>query len=355
MRGTIGYIAPEVFCRTFGDVSYKSEANQMMVLEEVGKKRELKSKAQVICTFPNTYKELENEEPEVGINMIGMDEDDNQLKRKIIAVSLWCIQPVPSSRPSMSRVVQMLEESPDSIEAGMEDSKLVSTPLSATTAVLINYLGLTCADVGYSVNKLFPFMQHPTSEHWTTLKCLLWYLASTSHLGILVFVDPVPYEDQDDYVSTIGYILYFGSALISGAPRNQKHYPHNILLDEQFCPKILDFGLVKLTSEDKQSKISMSGMRGTIGYNALEFLELLAMSLKNQMSGMMVLEVIGSRKKASNQVNLWCIQPVPTSRPSMSRVMQMLEVLSQLRFNSTYASASIPLPGYNGILLHHLQ
>ncbi|GKD77269.1 protein kinase-like domain, concanavalin A-like lectin/glucanase domain protein, partial [Tanacetum coccineum] len=43
--------------------------------------------------------------------------------------------------------------------------------------------------------------------------------------------------------------------------------PHNILLDQNMCPKILDFGLAKLFP-DERSKISMSHMRGTPGYIA---------------------------------------------------------------------------------------
>ena len=45
--------------------------------------------------------------------------------------------------------------------------------------------------------------------------------------------------------------------------------PHNILLDENFCLKIFDFGLAKIYSRE-DSIISMVEARGTIGYIAPE-------------------------------------------------------------------------------------
>jgi len=41
--------------------------------------------------------------------------------------------------------------------------------------------------------------------------------------------------------------------------------PHNILLYQDFCPKISDFGLAKLCL-NKESAVSIVSARGTIGY-----------------------------------------------------------------------------------------
>ncbi|KAL8140093.1 hypothetical protein V2J09_006114 [Rumex salicifolius] len=143
--------------------------------------------------------------------------------------------------------------------------------------------------------------------------------------------------------------------------------PHNILLDEDFCPKIYDFGLAKVSQQNKQSKVSMSGIRGTIGYIAPEMFcrHFGDVSYKADVYsyGMMVLEIIGSRRRQGDNpggsseivfpqwiyeqlehgddqnlndeekvlkkkmilVSLWCIQTVPSCRPSMSSVLQMLE------------------------------
>ncbi|KAE8722324.1 putative receptor-like protein kinase [Hibiscus syriacus] len=75
--------------------------------------------------------------------------------------------------------------------------------------------------------------------------------------------------------------------------------PHNILLDENFCPKISDFGLSKLC-KTKESVVSMACARGTIGYIAPEVFcrNFGGVSYKSDVYsyGMLILEMVGGRK-----------------------------------------------------------
>ncbi|KAI9088118.1 hypothetical protein K1719_030095 [Acacia pycnantha] len=146
--------------------------------------------------------------------------------------------------------------------------------------------------------------------------------------------------------------------------------PHNILLDEKFCPKITDFGLAKLCPSRK-SIISLAEARGTFGYLAPEVWNrnIGGVSCKCDVYsyGVMLLDIAGVQKDVTidsnypienyvlgsvydkleqskdlgqNGVNmteqndfakkitivgLWCMQTFPTQRPTMSRVIEMLE------------------------------
>nr|XP_043611254.1 LEAF RUST 10 DISEASE-RESISTANCE LOCUS RECEPTOR-LIKE PROTEIN KINASE-like 2.1 [Erigeron canadensis] len=147
--------------------------------------------------------------------------------------------------------------------------------------------------------------------------------------------------------------------------------PHNILLDEDFCPKIADFGLAKLHSR-KDSIVSMLEARGTIGYIAPEVFNrnFGGVSHKSDVYsyGMLILEMVGGRKNVDagvgsghtseiyfpywiysrlksdeylldsittaeendharkmTIVGLWCIQTDPNQRPSINEAIEMLE------------------------------
>ncbi|XP_041003281.1 PR5-like receptor kinase isoform X2 [Juglans microcarpa x Juglans regia] len=113
MRGTAGFIAPEVFSRNFGGVSHKSDVYSygMLVLEMVGGRKNFQSGASHTSEiyFPHwIYNKLQQQESFVNTFGDITDVEEDTIK-KLIIVSLWCIQTNPSDRPSMARVIEMLE------------------------------------------------------------------------------------------------------------------------------------------------------------------------------------------------------------------------------------------------------
>ncbi|KAI3717524.1 hypothetical protein L1987_69200 [Smallanthus sonchifolius] len=113
MRGTPGYIAPELFSRNFGEVSHKSDVYSygMMILEMVGGRKNIEIGVDHTheIYFPHwIYKKVELHEEQLGLHGIVSDEE-NGIARKMIIVGLWCIQTNPLSRPTITKVLEMLE------------------------------------------------------------------------------------------------------------------------------------------------------------------------------------------------------------------------------------------------------
>ncbi|KAI3850402.1 hypothetical protein MKX03_029845 [Papaver bracteatum] len=110
-RGTIGYMAPELFYRSIGGVSYKSDVYSfgMLLMEMVGRRKNLnpsvENSSQVY--FPSwIYNQLNQGE---AIEIEDATKEENEIAKKLIIVALWCIQLKPIDRPSMTKVVEMLE------------------------------------------------------------------------------------------------------------------------------------------------------------------------------------------------------------------------------------------------------
>ncbi|KAF8091612.1 hypothetical protein N665_0441s0019 [Sinapis alba] len=122
-RGTIGYIAPELFSRMYGRVSHKSDVYSygMLVLEMIGARNKDRDDQEVGCStssmyFPEwIYKDLEIRGSRRLVEN-GVSSEEEEMVRKMTLVGLWCIQSSPSDRPPMNRVVEMMEGSVDALE-----------------------------------------------------------------------------------------------------------------------------------------------------------------------------------------------------------------------------------------------
>ncbi|CAN6937593.1 unnamed protein product [Brassica oleracea] len=121
-RGTIGYIAPEVFSKVYGGVSYKSDVYSygMLVLEMIGARTktwtEDTSSSTSSMYFPEwIYRDLEKGDNGRLIED-GINNEEEEIVKKMTLVGLWCIQSWPSSRPTMNRVVEMMEGNLNSLE-----------------------------------------------------------------------------------------------------------------------------------------------------------------------------------------------------------------------------------------------
>ncbi|XP_047953011.1 G-type lectin S-receptor-like serine/threonine-protein kinase LECRK2, partial [Salvia hispanica] len=141
--------------------------------------------------------------------------------------------------------------------------------------------------------------------------------------------------------------------------------PQNILMDNKWCAKISDFGLAKLLKQDQTN--TYTEIRGTKGYVAPEWYQKQAITVKADVYsfGVMLLEIICCRKcvdwsmseeeaileewvydcyvtgKIGNlvgdemveerkmermvKIGIWCVQYDPSLRPTMKKVLLMLE------------------------------
>ncbi|XP_072992568.1 G-type lectin S-receptor-like serine/threonine-protein kinase At2g19130 [Typha latifolia] len=144
--------------------------------------------------------------------------------------------------------------------------------------------------------------------------------------------------------------------------------PENILLDEELCPKVADFGMAKLIGHEFSR--ALTTLRGTLGYLAPEWIAGTAITPKSDVYsfGMLLLEIISGKRnrevsedrlcpyfpalaatklhegeviclldeRLEGKANMeeigracriacWCIQDQEVSRPTMGYVVQQLE------------------------------
>ncbi|ESW33173.1 hypothetical protein PHAVU_001G048800 [Phaseolus vulgaris] len=117
-RGTIGYMAPELFYKNIGGISHKADVYSfgMLLMEMASKRKNLNPHADHSSQiyFPLWIYDHIREGEDVDVENV--TEEENKIAKKMIIVALWCIQLKPNDRPSMNKVVKMLEGDIEELE-----------------------------------------------------------------------------------------------------------------------------------------------------------------------------------------------------------------------------------------------
>ncbi|WOG89809.1 hypothetical protein DCAR_0209048 [Daucus carota subsp. sativus] len=110
-RGTMGYMAPEMFYKNIGGISYKADVYSfgMLLMEMAGRRKNSNPFVDHVSQvhFPSWVYNQFSEGKE--LEMEDVTQEERKLVKKMIIVALWCIQMKPSDRPPMNKVIEMLE------------------------------------------------------------------------------------------------------------------------------------------------------------------------------------------------------------------------------------------------------
>ncbi|KAG8502331.1 hypothetical protein CXB51_000317 [Gossypium anomalum] len=230
-RGTIGYIAPELVYKNLGGISYKADVCSfgMLLMEMVGRRKNVNAFANHTSQiyFPSwIYDRLDQEED---LELRDVSNDEKVIVKKLVITTFWCIQLLPSDRPSMSKVLKMLES----------DVELLNMPPKPFHQLPLE----TSMDVHSSENT----NDELTTSLDTRLLASQRKIYCDEDVGCLVsFFVVTMIESKYFYALGIHYLHQGCDMQILGFDIK----PHNILLDENFNPKVFNFGLAKLYSVD---------------------------------------------------------------------------------------------------------
>ncbi|CAL5405309.1 unnamed protein product [Camellia sinensis] len=110
-RGTMGYMAPKLFYKNIGGISYKAVVYnfRMLLMEMASRRRNLNAFAEHTSQIYFSSWIYDQFKGGMDIQMGETNEEERVMVKKMVIVALWCIQMQPSDHPSMNKVVDMLE------------------------------------------------------------------------------------------------------------------------------------------------------------------------------------------------------------------------------------------------------
>ncbi|XP_056163016.1 rust resistance kinase Lr10-like [Syzygium oleosum] len=117
-RGTLGYMAPELVYKNLGGISYKADVYSFgkLLMEMASGRKNVEADAEYSSQiyFPLWVHHQLSEGSKVLVEEVS--EEDKRIVKKMMIVALWCIQLNPSDRPSMRKVLEILEGKADDLQ-----------------------------------------------------------------------------------------------------------------------------------------------------------------------------------------------------------------------------------------------
>ncbi|KAF8008270.1 hypothetical protein BT93_K2060 [Corymbia citriodora subsp. variegata] len=117
-RGTLGYMAPELVYKNLRGISYKADVYSFgkLLMEMASGRKNWDTVAE--CSSQTYFPLWVHDQLSEGLAVPVEEfrEEDRRIAKKMIVVALWCIQLIPSDRPSMCKVLKMLEGEVDDLQ-----------------------------------------------------------------------------------------------------------------------------------------------------------------------------------------------------------------------------------------------
>uniref|UniRef100_A0A0E0MQM7 Protein kinase domain-containing protein n=1 Tax=Oryza rufipogon TaxID=4529 RepID=A0A0E0MQM7_ORYRU len=376
----MGYIAPELYSRNFGEISYKSDVYSfgMLVLEMVSGRRnsDPSVESQNMVYFPEWIYEQVTAGQDLALGR-EMNEEEKATTRQLAIVALWCIQWNPNNRPSMTKVVNMLTGRLQNLQVHVSES--LQTRYNEEIHLKVEMFLKT---YGTSKPTRYSFSEIKKIARRFKIKLGQGGFGSV-YRGELPNGVPVAVkmlenskgegEEFINEVSTIGRIHHANIVRLLGfcSEGTRRALIYEFMPNESLEKYIFSDGyniLQELLVPNKMLDIALGIARGmeylhqggTMGYIAPELYSrnFGEISYKSDVYsfGMLVLEMVSGRRnsdpsvESQNVVNsgqdlalgremtqeeketvrqlaivaLWCIQWNPKNRPSMTKVVNML-------------------------------
>ncbi|KAI9081756.1 hypothetical protein K1719_036304 [Acacia pycnantha] len=305
--------------------------------------------------------------------IIAIDSDDSVLSRDLVSCNMISRLPSPIAAYDLQYITWLSLKWPFLLEVEKHKTSKMLRILSSTTGSIVLVFLLVVFSYA-DIKRITGRFKDKLGEgaHGTVFKALVYDFFPNGSLQKFI-------SSPDNKKSFMGWSKLQQIALAiakgieylhQGCDYRILHFdinPRNVLLDDNFTPKISDFGLEKLCSKN-QSTVSMTAARGTLGYFAPEVFSqnFGNVSYKSDIYsyGMLLLEMVGGRKNVDTNketfqvlypewihnlieggdvsiyiedevdikiakklaiVGLWCIQWHSINRPSMKTWIKMLE------------------------------